>query len=338
MKAKWAALDLVNEQINKQFKTESAIVRLGSRVGKDMPSISTGCPSWDYEVFGCGGAPRGRIIELIGPESCGKTTILEHIIAQEQKKGNLAALVDAEHAFDPNYAAKLGVNVDDLVISQPDSGEQALETVEALVKSGAVSIIGVDSVAALVPQAELDGEMGDSHMGLQARLMSQACRKLRGIVRQYDVTLIFINQIREKIGVMFGSPETGTGGRALRFYASTRLDIRRIADIKEDDVVIGHTMKIKGVKNKVGPPKRECEIDLIYGIGLDQESDLLTYGVKLGVVEKSGAWYNCSGERVGQGLRKAAANLRDNPEWTEKIRKIVNDARIARNIKEAQKD
>ena len=295
-----------------------------------MPSISTGCMSWDYEVMGCGGIPRGRIIELIGPESCGKTTILEHIIAQEQAKGNLAALVDAEHAFDPNYASKLGVNVDDLVISQPDSGEQALETVEALVKSGAVSIIGVDSVAALVPQAELDGEMGDSHMGLQARLMSQACRKLRGIVRQYDVTLLFTNQIRERIGVMYGSPETTPGGRALRFYASARLDIRRREEIKNDDgEIIGHNTEIKAVKNKCGPPKRSTTLRLIYGVGFDKEADLIQYGNSVGVVDRNGAWYVFKTERIGQGLEKAAALLRTKPELADAIRIAALEARSA---------
>jgi recombination protein RecA len=332
MKAKWAVLDQVNAEINKQFHTENSIVRLGNKVGKDMPSISTGCPSWDYELMGCGGIPRGRIIEIMGPESSGKTTALLHIVGQEQRAGNLAAIVDAEHALDPNYAASLGVDVDNLLVSQPDSGEQSLEIVEALIKSGAVSVIGVDSVAALVPQAELDGDMGDSHMGLQARLMSQACRKLRGIVRQYDVSLIFINQIREKIGVMFGSPETTTGGRALRFYASTRIDVRRIGDLKDDDgTVIGHTMRLKTPKNKVGPPKREIELDLIYGVGIDKEGDLIKYGAKLGVVEKSGSWYSFKGERIGQGLIKASANLKGNLEWTNKLRAAVNEARITKN-------
>ena len=298
-----------------------------------MPSISTGCMSWDYEVMGCGGIPRGRILEFLGPESSGKTTALLHVIAEEQKQGNLAALIDAEHALDPNYASQLGVNVKDLIVSQPDSGEQALETVEALVKSGAVSIIGVDSVAALVPQAELDGEMGDSHMGLQARLMSQACRKLRGIVRQYDVSLVFTNQIRDKIGVMYGSPETTPGGRALRFYASTRMDIRRREEIKNDDgEVIGHNMEIKAVKNKCGPPKRSATLRLIYGIGFDKEADLIQYGNSLGVVDRNGAWYMFKSERIGQGMDKAAAFLRTKPDMVSAIRTAALEARSAQTI------
>ncbi len=281
-----------------------------------MPSISTGLMSWDYEVMGCGGIPRGRILEFIGPESSGKTTALLHVIAEEQRSGNLAALIDAEHALDPNYASQLGVNVKDLIVSQPDSG--------------AVSIIGVDSVAALVPQAELDGEMGDSHMGLQARLMSQACRKLRGIVRQYDVSLVFTNQIRDKIGVMYGSPETTPGGRALRFYASARMDIRRREEIKNDDgEVIGHNMEIKAVKNKCGPPKRSATLRLIYGVGFDKEADLIQYGNSLGVVDRNGAWYLFRSERIGQGMEKAVAFLRTKPEMMTAIRVAVLEARNA---------
>ena len=311
LKDRMAILTGVAAQLNKDFGIKHSIVRLGDRVGRPMPSIPFGCPTVDKDVLGCGGIPRGRITELIGPESSGKTTIALEIVAQDQKAGGLCAYVDMEHALDPTYAAELGVDVDNLLVSQPDYGEQALDIVEALVRSKAVSTIVIDSVAALVPKAELEGDMGDSHMGLQARLMSQACRKLNGLAEKNGVTLIFINQIREKIGVMFGSPETTTGGRALRFYSSVRLDIRRKEVIKDGDVEIGHRIQIKAVKNKVGTPKKFTEVDLLYHKGLDREADLLTYAVRLEVVEKSGAWYSFKGERMGQGAENAKDYLKD---------------------------
>lgn len=280
-----------------------------------MPNIPTNLPTFDNDVLGIGGIPRGRIIEIFGPESSGKTTTALHIIAEEQKKGEICAIVDAEHALDPTYAAKLGVDVDNLLISQPDSGEQALETVIALVLSRAVSLIVVDSVAALVPQAELDGEMGDSHMGLQARLMSQAMRKLRGICSINGITVIFINQIREKIGVMFGSPETTTGGRALKFYSSVRLDVRRVGGdagkITSGDVLIGNKVKIKAVKNKVSAPMRETVLDLIYGIGFDKEADFTEYAVRVGAITQKGAWYFVNGVQVAQGMKNLKEALRE---------------------------
>jgi recombination protein RecA len=276
-----------------------------------MPHIITGITSFDEEVLGVGGVPRGRVVEIYGPESSGKTTLVLEIIAAAQRNGELAAFVDAEHALDPNYASQLGVDVDNLYVSQPDYGEQALEAVIALVESRAVTIVAVDSVAALVPKAELDGEMGDSHMGLQARLMSQAMRKLVGICAVNEVTVIFINQLREKIGVVFGNPETTTGGRALKFYSSVRLDVRRDANgnIKDGDKIIGHRLKIKAAKNKVATPFRETVVNLIYGQGIDRKADLITYGESLGVVEKSGAWYNYKGERLGNGLEKAKTSI-----------------------------
>jgi recombination protein RecA len=322
---KFKALDQVKKELDKQFGTTTSLVRLGSRAGAFVPAFPTNIPTLDYEVFGCGGCPKGRIIEIFGPESSGKTTLALHIVAQEQKRGELAAYVDAEHALDPGYAATLGVDTDNLFISQPDSGEQALETVEALVHSQAVSVIVVDSVAALVPQAELDGEMGDSHMGLQARLMSQAMRKLRGVCARNGITVIFINQIREKLGVMFGSPETTTGGRALKFYSSVRLDVRRVSGedgkgrIMSGNVQIGHTMKIKAVKNKVGTPLRVTEVDLIYGVGIDTVADLAQYAVNLGAIEQSGAWFQLpgGGDKV-QGITKVKEAVRD-----EKVRALV---------------
>lgn len=296
---KWKALKAVEANLNKQFSTTTSLVRLGSRVGKPIPSIPTALPTFDNDVAECGGIPRGRIIEVYGPESSGKTTWTLHIVAQEQKNtGNICAFVDAEHALDPTYAKKLGVDVNNLLVAQPDSGEQALETVIALVLSDAVSLIIVDSVAALVPQAELDGEMGDSHMGLQARLMSQAMRKLRGICAVHNVTVIFINQIREKIGVMFGSPETTTGGRALKFYSSMRLDTRKVSGedgkgkIMSGGVQIGHQMRIKAVKNKVGTPFHDTAVDLIYGVGFDIEADTIEYAIACGAIQQSGAWFS----------------------------------------------
>ena len=327
---KWKALKAVEKSLNEQFKTTASLVRLGTKVGKPMPSIATGIYTLDFDVIGTGGIPRGRIIEIIGPESSGKTTFALHCVGQEQKRGEICAYVDAEHALDPSYMSKLGVDVNNLVVSQPDSGEQALETVEALVESRAVSLIVVDSVAALVPQAELNGEMGDSHMGLQARLMSQAMRKLRGKCSMNGVTVLFINQIREKIGVMYGSPETTPGGRALKFYSSVRLDVRKVGGedgtIKSGNVVIGHKIRIRAIKNKVGTPARSTEIDLIYGQGLDLDSDFISYAVNIGAIEKSGAWFKFKGENIGQGLEKTIANIKSDDKLMAAIQKEVTKA------------
>ncbi|WP_446743839.1 recombinase RecA [Silvibacterium acidisoli] len=306
------AIDLALSQIEKQFG-KGSIMRLGSRDVVPIASISTGSISFDA-ALGVGGVPRGRVVEIFGPESSGKTTITLQIIAEAQKAGGMAAFVDAEHALDPIYAKKLGVDVDNLLVSQPDYGEQALEITEALVRSGAVDVLVVDSVAALVPKAELDGEMGDSHVGLQARLMSQALRKLTGTVAKSRTCLIFINQIREKIGVMFGNPETTTGGRALKFYSSVRVDIRRIAAVKEGDVVVGSRTKTKIVKNKVAAPFREAEFDILYGEGISREGDVLDLAVNNNIVEKSGAWYSYSGERIGQGRENVRNFLKENKE------------------------
>jgi recombination protein RecA len=305
------AVELALSQIEKQFG-KGSIVRLGSREALlPIAVISTGSISFDA-ALGVGGIPRGRVTEVFGPESSGKTTITLQIIAEAQRLGGLAAFVDAEHALDPGYAKKLGVDVDNLLVSQPDSGEQALEITEALVRSGAIDVLVVDSVAALVPKAELDGEMGDSHVGLQARLMSQALRKLTGTVSKSRTALVFINQIREKIGVMFGNPETTTGGRALKFYSSVRIDIRRIAAIKEGESVIGNRTKVKIVKNKVAAPFREAEFDILYGEGISREGDVLDLAVNNNIVEKSGAWYSYGGERIGQGRENARQFLKDN--------------------------
>lgn len=307
------AVELALSQIEKQFG-KGSIMRLGNKEAiLPISVISTGSISVD-NALGVGGVPRGRVVEIFGPESSGKTTLTLQIIAEAQKTGGMAAFVDAEHALDPQYAAKLGVDVDNLLISQPDYGEQALEITEALVRSGAIDVLVVDSVAALVPKAELDGEMGDSHMGLQARLMSQALRKLTGTVSKSRTCLIFINQIREKIGVMFGNPETTTGGRALKFYSSVRVDIRRIAAVKEGDVVVGSRTKVKIVKNKVAAPFREAEFDILYGEGISKEGDVLDLGVLHNVVDKSGAWYSFQGERIGQGKENVRAFLKENRE------------------------
>ena len=312
------AVELALSQIEKQFG-KGSIVRLGSKEALlPISVISTGSISFDA-ALGVGGIPRGRVTEVYGPESSGKTTITLQIIAEAQRLGGLAAFVDAEHALDPGYAKKLGVDVDNLLVSQPDSGEQALEITEALVRSGAIDVLVVDSVAALVPKAELDGEMGDSHVGLQARLMSQALRKLTGTVSKSRTALIFINQIREKIGVMFGNPETTTGGRALKFYSSVRVDIRRIAAVKEGDTVVGSRTKVKIVKNKVAAPFREAEFDILYGEGISREGDVLDLGVLHNLVEKSGAWYSYSGERIGQGRENVRQFLKDNPEVFAKM-------------------
>jgi recombination protein RecA len=305
------ALDLALSQIEKQFG-KGSILRLGSKDAiVPVSVISTGSISLDA-ALGVGGVPRGRICEIFGPESSGKTTIALQIVAEAQKKGGIAAFIDVEHALDPAYAKKLGVDVDNLLVSQPDYGEQALEITSHLVSSGQIDVLVVDSVAALVPKSELEGEMGDSHMGVQARLMSQALRKLTGSVSKSRTCLVFINQIREKIGVMFGNPETTTGGRALKFYASIRLDIRRIAAIKDGDVVVGNRTKVKVVKNKVASPFREAEFDIIYGEGVSKEGDLLDLGVAQNVIEKSGSWFSYKGERIGQGRETARQFLKDN--------------------------
>jgi recombination protein RecA len=305
-------------QIEKQFG-KGSILRLGAKEAiVPVSSISTGSISVDY-ALGVGGLPRGRICEIFGPESSGKTTIALQVVAEAQKIGGMAAFIDVEHALDPTYAKQLGVDVDNLLVSQPDFAEQALEITSALITSGSIDVLVVDSVAALVPKAELDGEMGDSHMGVQARLMSQAMRKLTGMVSKSNTCLIFINQIREKIGVMFGNPETTTGGRALKFYSSVRLDIRRIAAIKDGEAVTGNRTKVKVVKNKVAPPFREAEFDIIYGEGVSREGDLIDLGVANNVVEKSGSWYSYKGERIGQGRENARQFIKDNPDIRTKI-------------------
>jgi recombination protein RecA len=311
------ALGATLGQIEKQFG-KGSIIRLGSQAVVAVPSISTGSISVDA-ALGIGGFPRGRISEIFGPESSGKTTVALQVVAEAQKAGGMAAFIDVEHALDPAYARKLGVDVDNLLVSQPDYGEQALEITNALIGSGSIDVLVVDSVAALVPKAELDGEMGDSFMGVHARLMSQAMRKLTGIVSKSNTCLIFINQIREKIGVMFGNPETTTGGRALKFYASMRADIRRIAAIKEGEAVIGNRTKIKIVKNKMAPPFREAEFDIIYGEGISKEGDLIDLGAAQNLIEKSGAWYSYKGERIGQGRENAKQFLKDNPDVRKKL-------------------
>jgi len=312
------ALDLALGQIEKQFG-KGSILRLGSKDAiVPVSVISTGSISLDA-ALGVGGFPRGRVIEVFGPESSGKTTIALQVIAEAQKKGGIAAFIDVEHALDPSYARKLGVDIDNLLVSQPDYGEQALEITNHLTATGQIDVLVIDSVAALVPKAELDGEMGDSHMGLQARLMSQALRKLTGIVSKSRTCLIFINQIREKIGVMFGNPETTTGGRALKFYASIRVDIRRIAAIKDGENVVGSRTKVKVVKNKVASPFREAEFDIIYGEGISKEGDLLDLGVAQNLIEKSGSWFSYKGERIGQGRENARQFLKDNPDIRQAI-------------------
>ncbi len=324
-KERGRAIDAALAQIDKQFG-KGSIMRLGSREKVDIPAIPTGSLSLDA-ALGVGGMPRGRVVEIYGPESSGKTTLALHVIAEAQKRGGMAAFIDAEHALDAVYAAKLGVDTDNMLVSQPDSGEQALEIAEVLIRSNAVDVLVIDSVAALVPRAELEGDMGDAQMGLQARLMSQALRKLTSVVAKSGTCLIFINQLREKIGVMFGSPETTTGGRALKFYASIRLDIRRIASLKEGDAVIGSRAKVKVVKNKVAPPFREAEFDILYGEGISKEGDLLDLAVDQKVVEKSGAWYSIDGERMGQGRENARQFLKDNHDIRNEV-----DSRIRKGL------
>ena len=329
------AVELALSQIEKQFG-KGSIMRLGSKEAiVPISTISTGSISFDA-ALGVGGVPRGRVVEIFGPESSGKTTIALQIIAEAQKLGGMAAFVDAEHALDPGYAKKLGVDIDNLLISQPDYGEQALEITEALVRSGAIDVLVVDSVAALVPKAELDGEMGDSHMGLQARLMSQALRKLTGTVSKSRTCLIFINQIREKIGVMFGNPETTTGGRALKFYSSVRIDIRRIAAVKDGDVVVGSRTKVKIVKNKVAAPFRDAEFDILYGEGISREGDVLDLAVANNVVEKSGAWFSYSGERIGQGRENVRQYLKDNRDTFDRIHQQLRQKLGIGGVKEAE--
>jgi recombination protein RecA len=335
LKERTKAIDIAVGQIEKQFG-KGSIMRLGQRNAiAPIEAISTGSISIDY-ALGIGGVPRGRVIEIYGPESSGKTTLALQVIAEAQRTGGMAAFVDAEHALDAQYAQKLGVDLENLLVSQPDHGEQALEIVEVLVRSNSVDVVVVDSVAALVPKAEIEGEMGEAQMGLQARLMSQALRKLTGVVSKSKTTLVFINQLREKIGVMFGNPETTTGGRALKFYASVRIDIRRIAAIKDGDQVIGGRTRVKVVKNKVAPPFREAEFDVMYGEGISREGDLLDLAVERRIVEKSGAWFAYSGERLGQGRENAKQFLKDNVATRQaiedRVRKelgLVREAEVA---------
>ncbi len=317
------ALETALSQIEKTFG-KGSIMKLGDNKMEAIEATSTGSLGLDI-ALGVGGVPRGRIIEIYGPESSGKTTLTLHIVAEAQKKGGTCAFVDAEHALDPIYAKKLGVNIDELLISQPDTGEQALEIADTLVRSGAIDVVIVDSVAALVPKAELDGEMGDSHMGLQARLMSQALRKLTGSISRTNCTVIFINQIRQKIGVMFGNPETTTGGNALKFYASVRLDIRRIGAIKDKEEVVGNQTRVKVVKNKVAPPFRIVEFDIMYGEGISKTGELIDLGVKAGIVEKSGSWFSYKDQRIGQGKENAKQFLKDNSKIADEIEKKIRD-------------
>ncbi|HLQ98710.1 MAG TPA: recombinase RecA [Candidatus Dormibacteraeota bacterium] len=317
------ALDSALKQIEKQFG-KGSIMKLGEDAGQKLASISSGSLAVDV-ALGIGGYPKGRVIEIYGPESSGKTTVSLHAIAEAQKKGGTAAFIDAEHALDPNYARALGVDIDELLLSQPDTGEQALEIAEALVRSGAVDIIVVDSVAALVPKAEIEGEMGDSHMGLQARLMSQALRKLSGVISKSNTIAIFINQVREKIGVMFGNPETTPGGRALKFYSSIRLEVRRAETLKQGNDMIGNRTRIKIVKNKVAPPFKEAMVDIMYGEGISIEGEILDIGSNLEIVEKSGAWYSFEGERLGQGRENSKQFLKENEAIKEKIYQAIRD-------------
>ena len=317
------ALEVAMSQIEKQFG-KGSVMKLGEYKAMEVEAIPTGALSLDI-ALGIGGVPRGRIIEVFGPESSGKTTLALHIIAEAQKMGREAAFIDAEHALDPVYARKLGVDIDNLIVSQPDTGEQALEITEALVRSGALDVVVVDSVAALVPKAEIDGEMGDSHMGLQARLMSQALRKLAGAINKSKTVLIFINQLREKIGVMFGNPETTTGGRALKFYASVRMDIRKTEMMKQDGQVIGNRVRVKVIKNKVAPPFREAEFDVLYGKGISKVGNILDMAVNLDIVEKSGAWFSYNGQRISQGRENAKRYLEEHPDIMDEIEKKVRD-------------
>lgn len=341
---KLKALDAAVFQIEKQYGAGS-IMRLGDPTNHmNVGTVPTGSLSLDL-ALGIGGLPKGRIIEIYGPESSGKTTVALHVVAEVQKAGGIAAFIDAEHALDPSYARKIGVDIDDLYISQPDNGEQALEITEMMVRSGAVDIVIVDSVAALVPKAEIDGDMGDSHMGLQARLMSQGLRKLIGIISKTDCIVIFINQLREKIGIMFGNPETTTGGRALKFYSSVRLDVRKIDVLKQGGVIVGNRTRVKVVKNKVASPFKEAEFDIVYGEGISREGDILDIAANIGIVNKSGAWYAYEGEKIGQGRENAKQLLRDRPEICEEIdqkvrayfEKLKQEEKEAAEKKEAEK-
>ena len=323
------ALDIALAGIEKQFG-KGAVIRMGERASRDIQVIPTGCLDLDM-ALGVGGVPRGRVVEIYGPESSGKTTVALHVVAEAQKMGGVAAFIDAEHALDPVYARKLGVDVDQLYVSQPDTGEQALEICEALVRSGAIDIVVIDSVAALVPKAEIDGEMGDSFVGLQARLMSQALRKLTGIVNKTNSTCIFINQLREKVGVMYGNPETTPGGRALKFYASVRIDIRRGEQLKDGTTVVGNRTKAKIVKNKVAPPFRTAEFDILYGEGISKEGSLLDNAVALDIIHKSGAWFSYGDQRIGQGRENTRKFLKENPETAAEIDKLVRAELMGKN-------
>ena len=315
------ALEAAMSQIEKQFG-KGSVMKLGEFKAMEIEAIPTGALSLDM-ALGIGGVPRGRIIEVFGPESSGKTTLALHVVAEAQKMGGEAAFIDAEHALDPVYAKKLGVDIDNLIVSQPDTGEQALEITESLIRSGALDVIVVDSVAALVPKAEIDGDMGDSHMGLQARLMSQALRKLAGAINKTKTVLIFINQLREKIGIMFGNPETTTGGRALKFYASVRLDIRKIENIKQDGEVKGNRVRVKVIKNKVAPPFREAEFDVVYGEGISKAGNILDMAVNMDIIEKSGSWFSYNGDRIGQGRENVKKYLQDNPDKLVEVEQKV---------------
>ena len=317
------ALDAAMGQIEKQFG-KGSVMKLGEYKAMEVEAIPTGALTLDV-ALGIGGIPKGRIIEIFGPESSGKTTLALHAVAESQKAGGTAAFIDAEHALDPVYAKKLGVDIDNLIVSQPDTGEQALEITEALVRSGAIDIIVVDSVAALVPKAEIDGDMGDTHVALQARLMSQALRKLAGVLNKSKTAIIFINQLREKVGIMFGNPETTPGGRALKFYASVRLDIRRIENIKQDGEVIGNRTRVKVVKNKVAPPFREAEFDILYGEGISKEGSILDLAVNLDIIDKSGAWFSYNGAKIGQGRENVKRYLKENPKILAEIEQKIRD-------------
>ena len=317
------AIEMAMGQIEKQFG-KGAIMKLGETSNMNIEVIQTGALSLDI-ALGVGGVPRGRIVEVFGPESSGKTTVALHIVAEAQKAGGEAAFIDAEHALDPVYAKNLGVDIENLIVSQPDTGEQALEIAEALVRSGAIDVIVIDSVAALVPKAEIDGEMGDSHIGLQARLMSQALRKLAGVINKSKTTVIFINQLREKVGIMFGNPETTPGGRALKFYATVRLDVRRIETLKIGNEMIGNRTKVKIVKNKVAPPFKEAEFDILYGKGISKEGNILDVAVNIDIVNKSGAWFSYNNQRIGQGRENGKQFLRENPELMSEIEQKIRD-------------
>lgn len=318
---KQKALSAALSQIDRQFG-KGTVMRMGDKERIAIPSISTGSLGLDV-ALGIGGLPKGRIVEIYGPESSGKTTLTLQVIAEAQKSGGTCAFIDAEHALDPIYAEKLGVNVDDLIVSQPDTGEQALEVTDMLVRSGAVDVLVVDSVAALTPKAEIEGEMGDHHVGLQARLMSQALRKITGNIKNANCLVIFINQIRMKIGVMFGNPETTTGGNALKFYSSVRLDIRRIGAVKDGDEVVGSETRVKVVKNKVAPPFKQAEFQILYGTGINRLGEVIDYGVKLGLVDKAGAWYSCDGEKIGQGKQNSIQYLREHPELANRLETTI---------------